>query len=191
MLRILITYAVNDERFPLDFEGCEVEYLRTGIGKAKAAMRLTDAVCRLHPDLVINIGTAGSVKHQVGDIFVCRRFVDRDFMKIRLTGLDYEIDSSALPEEKGWCTEWTPEGICNTGDSFLTETSDAVQGDVFDMEAYAQALVCKEKGIPFVSVKYVTDKIGENSVKHWEDKLTDARKELEIYFKTKSLARQK
>jgi len=33
-----------------------------------------------------------------------------------------------------------------------------------------------------ISVKYVTDIIGQNSVKHWEDKLADARQGLSHYF---------
>ena len=57
-----------------------------------------------------------------------------------------------------------------------------VEGDVVDMEAYAEAQVCNELGIPFLSVKYVTDIIGQNSVKHWEDKLADARRGLSAYF---------
>ena len=56
-------------------------------------------------------------------------------------------------------------------------------GDVVDMEAYAQAQVCRELGIPFLAVKYVTDIVGQNSVKHWEDKLADARRDLTAYFK--------
>ena len=76
---------------------------------------------------------------------------------------------------------WTEEGICNTGDGFLTELTH-VSGDVVDMEAYAQAFVCRSKEIPFISVKYVTDIIGQNSVKHWEDKLVDARQGLSDYF---------
>ena len=51
-----------------------------------------------------------------------------------------------------------------------------------DMEAYAQAFVCNSKEIPFISVKYVSDVIGQNSVKHWEDKLADARTGLSHFF---------
>ncbi len=59
-----------------------------------------------------------------------------------------EIDSSALlSEEKGYCTHWTEHGICNTGDGFLTELTH-VSGDVVDMEAYAQAFVCRSKRNP-------------------------------------------
>ncbi|MBP7266113.1 MAG: nucleosidase, partial [Bacteroides sp.] len=41
---------------------------------------------------------------------------------------------------------------------------------------------CRAKNVPFISVKYVTDIIGQNSVKHWEDKLADARKGLGEFF---------
>ena len=51
-----------------------------------------------------------------------------------------------------------------------------------DMEAYAQAFVCRELNVPFLSVKYVTDIIGQNSVQHWEDKLSDARLGLSAWF---------
>ena len=51
------------------------------------------------------------------------------------------------------------------------------------MEAYALAVVCGRMGLPFVSVKYITDVVGQNSVAHWEDRLADARKGLTVYFK--------
>ena len=55
------------------------------------------------------------------------------------------------------------------------------------MEAYAQAQVCQIKSIPFISVKYITDRIGENSIKHWEDKLADARVGLSNFLNNRSL----
>ena len=78
----------------------QVGYLRTGIGKVKSAYYLTDALNRLQPDLVINIGTAGTVGHRVGDIFVCRRFVDRDLQKVQGLGVDCRLDVSGLLEER-------------------------------------------------------------------------------------------
>lgn len=186
-MKILVTYAVQGEftelKFPGVINGEEVQigYLRTGIGKVKSAYHLTEAINQAEPDLVINMGTAGTIRHAVGDVFVCRRFVDRDMQKMVDLGLECELDSSALLAEKGYCLHWTEEGVCNTGDSFLTELGD-VKGDVVDMEAYAQALVCQGKNVPFISVKYVTDIIGQNSVKHWEDKLADARQGLGNFF---------
>ena len=147
----------------------------------KSAYYVSEVFNQAKPDLVINVGTAGSIDCQVGDILVCRHFIDRDMQKLADMGLEYEIDSSALLAEKGYCMHWAGEGICNTGDTFLTELSD-VKGDVVDMEAFAQAFVCRAKNVPFIAVKYVTDIIGQNSVKHWEDKLADARKGLGEFF---------
>ena len=186
-MRILVTYAVQGEFTELKFPGLigeeevQIGYLRTGVGKVKSAFYLSEAINHAQPDLVVNVGTAGTICHQVGDIFVCRHFVDRDMQKLAGLGIECEIDSAALLEAKGYCRHWTENGTCNTGDSFLTELTH-VSGDVVDMEAYAQAFVCRAKEIPFISVKYVTDIIGQNSVKHWEDKLADARQGLSNYL---------
>lgn len=190
-MRILVTYAVQGEFTELKFPGMvgedevQIGYLRTGIGKVKSAFYLSEAINHGQPDLVVNVGTAGTTSHQVGDIFVCRSFIDRDMQKLVDFGAEYEIDSSALLEQKGYCLHWEGNGVCNTGDTFLTELSE-VQGDVVDMEAYAQAMVCRGKNVPFIAVKYVTDIIGRNSVKHWEDKLADARKGLSAFFENLS-----
>lgn len=191
-MKILVTYAVQGEFTELKFlglrEGEEVQigYLRTGIGKSKSAFYLTEAINHGQPDLVINMGTAGAIHHQVGDIFVCTHFIDRDMEKLADLGVEFEIDSSDLLKQAGYCLHWQKEGICNTGDTFLTELSN-VQGNVVDMEAYAQALVCRAKNIPFLAVKYVTDIIGQNSVRHWEEKLADARHALGEFFENKTV----
>ena len=181
MLKLLITNAVQGEFTEIKWPNVDVYYVRTGTGKVKAAYHVSEAINQVKPDLVINLGTAGTDNHQVGDIFVCRRFVDRDMQKLTDLGMEWQIDSSKLLAERGYCLDWQGEGTCNTGDSFLTELTH-VEGDVIDMEAYAQAFVCRSKEIPFVAVKYVTDVIGQNSVKHWEDRLADARKGLSHFF---------
>lgn len=181
MLKILVTYAVQGEFAEIKWPDAEVYYVRTGIGKVKAAFHLAEAIRQVEPDIVINMGTAGTIHHKVGDIFVCRHFIDRDMQKLAGLGLSYQLDTSALLEQKGFCKHWTESATCNTGDSFLTELTD-IEGDVVDMEAYAQAFVCNSKEIPFISVKYVSDVIGQNSVKHWEDKLADARTRLSHFF---------
>ena len=144
MLKILVTYAVQGEFVEIKWPDVEPYYIRTGIGKVKSAFHLAEAIRQVQPDLVLNLGSAGTVNHQVGDIFVCRKFIDRDMQKLAGLGLECEIDSSALLETKGFCKHWTEEGICNTGDGFLTELTH-VSGDVVDMEAYAQAFVCRSK----------------------------------------------
>ena len=71
------------------------------IGKVKAAFHLAEAIRQVEPDIVINMGTAGTIHHKVGDIFVCRHFIDRDMQKLAGLGLSYQLDTSACLNRKG------------------------------------------------------------------------------------------
>jgi nucleoside phosphorylase len=50
------------------------------------------------------------------------------------------------------------------------------------MEAFAIASVCEYHKVPFAAVKYVSDKVGENNLKIWEETLANARKGLADFF---------
>ena len=90
MLKILVTYAVQGEFVEIKWPDVEPYYIRTGIGKVKSAFHLAEAIRQVQPDLVLNIGSAGAVNHQVGDIFVCRKFVDRDMQKLAGLGIEWK-----------------------------------------------------------------------------------------------------
>ena len=188
IMKILFVYAIPEERIEINIPNAEVIYVETGMGKVNAAMKTMRAICEYHPDMVINYGSAGTLNHNIGDIIVCNRFIDRDLQKVTVNGVVSEI-VFGTDEARHVLTEqrlnerakvlW---GTCNTGDSFITSGAD-IEGDVIDMESYAMADVCREMGIPFVSVKYVTDVVGQNSVESWLEKLADARNGLTEFFK--------
>ena len=190
MKKIFVTYAVKEEFIPLKVDGCEIVYIPTGVGKTKSAYVLTKYICQDKPDLIMNIGTAGTLKHRIGDIFISTYFIDRDYEATQLPGIEYKINGLKLlgshPSLQNWVSNYDKSGICSTGDTFITEAA-SFQGDIVEMEAYAQAYVCKELNIPFLSVKYVTDIIGKNSVKHWDDKLTEARTGLAKWFEEQNI----
>lgn len=179
-MNILVTYAFDEELFPFEIPGTSLKFLKTGMGKVLSAFRLTQALCQEKPDLVLNVGTAGTLNHEVGDIFVCHRFIDRDMEKIELPKVCSDITFS---EKVGVqiIDNYERVGVCNTGDSFVTKVAN-LNGDVVDMEAFAQAQVCKELNVNFVSVKYITDVIGQNSGEIWLNKLHDAREALKEFF---------
>ena len=188
IMKILFVYAIPEEKIEINIPNVEVIYVETGMGKVNAAMKTMRAICEYHPDMVINYGSAGTLNHNIGDIIVCNRFIDRDLQKVTVNGVVSEI-VFGTDEARHVLTEqrlnerakvlW---GTCNTGDSFITSGAD-IEGDVIDMESYAMADVCREMGIPFVSVKYVTDVVGKNSVESWQEKLADARHGLTEFFK--------
>lgn len=184
MKKILVVHAVQEEFVLPEIKGATITHVITGIGKAKATMRLTEAICKDRPDLVLNIGTAGTLKHKVGDIFVCQEFIDRDFLGANIPGVEAEVDFKSELLNIDFVQNWFSrgvQGICNTGDSFVSQAQSFL-GDIVDMEVFAQAIVCKHFNLPLVSVKYVTDIIGQNSIQHWEAKLADARKDLTNWF---------
>ncbi|MFT3738563.1 MAG: hypothetical protein QM786_07375 [Breznakibacter sp.] len=182
---VLICYAVDREHVVFDCPHLKLKYCKTGVGKVEAALSVMEAI-RLHnPVLVVNVATAGTVLHEVGSIHLCTRFVDRDMEKLTAFGVPCHEDFSNEPQlDLGGLV---PTSVCNTGDTFMTEGGGT--GDVFDMEAFAIARVCRLAEIPFVAVKYATDVIGQNSVKHWVDKLADAREGLKAYMENEFLAK--
>ncbi|MCM1107666.1 MAG: hypothetical protein NC388_01290 [Clostridium sp.] len=194
MTDILAIHAVEGEHIDLHLDGARITQLLTGVGKAQTAILLTRQLCLHKPRLVINYGSAGTLRHAVGDILVCRHFADRDLSPIAIPHTGEPISTAHLLRESGLCTDWHSladvdagyEALCSTGDSFVTDAQKA-DGDVVDMEAYAAALACRIQGVPFISVKYVTDIVGQNSLRAWEEKLADARTGLARFFATHTL----
>ena len=77
-IKLLVVQALPDEYTPTPLPGATVEHVYTGVGKVNATFRLTEAIYRVHPDVVLNVGTAGTTKHRLGDIVLCTQFIDRD-----------------------------------------------------------------------------------------------------------------
>ena len=181
IMKILIVYAIPQEKIEVNIPNAEVIYVETGMGKVNAAKKTMRAICEYHPDMVINIGSAGTLNHKVGDIFVCNHFIDRDLRKVTLDGVvsELEFGNDAINRIFTGCD--LMYGTCNTGDSFITQ-GNYIEGDVIDMESFAEADVCREMGVPFFAVKYVTDVVGQNSSEEWFAKLADARAGLKHFF---------
>ncbi len=189
MLNILIVYAVEEERVNVEIPGCKFHYCRTGVGKVAASIAVERSIATHKPDAVINIGTAGAVTYEIGSVHLCKRFVDRDMEKLQNFGVPFEEDFIDLIDKCGLFSNWKFDSVCNTGDTFLT-TADGT-GDVFDMESFAVARVCRNHNIPFVGIKCVTDIIGKNSIKHWEEKLAEAQRILQNYVNNMNISAPK
>lgn len=175
-LHIFIVKACEEEPIlftPENFPDIDFTFITTGVGKVNATMNLTREIMKNKPDFVINLGTAGADKpNKIGDIKVCTRFSDRNLEDDCSLSEEnysplYNTDMNLIPEDGS---------LCSTGDNFLLESRN--DADVYDMEAFALAKVCQEFKIPFVSVKYITDIIGENSIDVWKNNVTSSGKVL-------------
>lgn len=186
---ILLVMALPSESQEL-FEKNNVEPLYTGVGKVNAAYALTKKITEIKADggkidLVVNLGTSGSKKFKKGELVECTSFVQRD-MDTRAFG--YELGKTPAEDEIPLYLD-TPKrfdnlrtGICGTGDSFATEAPE-IKCDVFEMEAYALAKVCRNENIEFSAVKYISDGADDEAAEDWEDCLDDNSKKLFKFYK--------
>lgn len=158
--------------FALEMEAAEVfneqNTLFVGVGKVNATYELTKAIHQKKPDLIVNLGSAGSSVFKKGDVVCCTQFVQRD---MDVSGLGYEryvTPYTNIPSvlQYGLQMEPFPLGICGTGDNFEmghTET----KYDVVDMEAYAIATIAMKEKIPFLCLKYISDGADDNAAEDW------------------------
>ncbi len=185
MLNVLIVYAVEEERVQVDMPNCNFHYCKTGVGKVAASIAVSRAIDIHKPDVVLNIGTAGSVEYEIGSVHICCKFIDRDMEKLQNFGVPFYVDFSDEVQRTGLFKDWEFDSICNSGDTFLTSADGT--GDVFEMESFAVAGLCEAHQIPFVAVKCVTDIIGQNSIQHWEEKLGEAQSILQKFVNENTL----
>lgn len=178
-----MVHAMDEEKGNIKLPGHELYFCQTGFGKVKAGLAALAAIIDIKPDLVLNFGSSGSINHEIGEIFICSRFVDRDLKKVAIPGIICELEFSLELDNASLFRNYSNKYSVNTGDSFVTNPEDAGEdSDVIDMEAFAIASACKKTNLPFISVKYVSDIVGKNSVKAWTDKLSDAKRELEKFI---------
>lgn len=146
----------------------DVNKVVTGIGKVNAAYELTRAIHTNRPDLIVNLGSAGSTVFKHGGIVCCTSFIQRD-MDVRGLGFElYETPLSGInPVLKyGIKIKGLPEAVCGTGDSF--EMSHSVNAyTVIDMEAYPLALIAMKEQIPFLCLKYISDGADGTAAEDW------------------------
>ncbi len=124
---------------------------------------------------MLNFGTAGAARLEVGGLVACNRFYQRD-MDVAPLGFAPGVtpfDDSPAILEFPVVFDALPSGICGTGDSFSTDHC-GTYCDVVDMEAYALAKVCWLRGAKFAAVKYVSDNANSDAAQSWQQQLDKA-----------------
>jgi adenosylhomocysteine nucleosidase len=142
--------------------------LVTGIGKVNAAYSLTKQIFTHRPELIVNLGSAGSNVFKRGEVVCCTKFIQRD-MDVRGLGFQlYETPLSGIPPvlEYGWGMNGLQQGVCGTGDSFQMDHS-ATEYTIVDMEAYPLAQIAMKEKIPFLCLKYISDGADGSAAEDW------------------------
>ena len=179
----------------------EVEHLVTeydivvsGIGKINATIATYKTIKKYNPDLIINFGTAGSLRKwsyvpryiEIKGLVDCKYFIQRD-MDAR--GLGFELGETPY-ENNIPMTITAPDHsintinsqlICATGNNFVQSDID-IQADIVDMEAYAIAKTCYLEKIPFVCFKYISDSADDDAPKEFMNNVKKAGKAFTEYL---------
>jgi adenosylhomocysteine nucleosidase len=159
---ILLSYAMPEEapRCPIP---THCRRVLTGIGKVLAVTQIAKAICERRPELIVNVGFCGGLNGSAQGALVLpseTRQWDLDLRPLDLPlGHGYamhcplrlpRVDLRALPNP-----------VCGriiSGDRFVDSSVHVdPQAVAVDMETAAIALLACEFGIPFVSVREVSD----------------------------------
>ena len=171
----------------------EIVLWQCGIGKVNAAVGTMRLVAQHHPDAIISTGLAGGidVKMQVMDVLAASQSVYHDVdcgvglgcQLGQVQGLParFDADKRLLAHAEELSLEGDERlmtGLICTGDQFITDRQrlDVIKGNfpdglACDMESAAIAQTCHLLGVPFLSLRVISDTPGrtDNHQQQWED----------------------
>jgi len=149
--------------------GDRLPLLITGVGKVRAAVAVSTLLAQSRPSEVINLGTAGGLRHGLDGVHEVGVVMQHDF------------DSDAIEHTTG--LSFGPPIVLGhgltlaTGDQFVQggPLREALEqrADLVDMEGYAVAAACRMAEVPVRLVKLVSDDADEHALTNWVDSVRD------------------
>lgn len=154
------------------FEAAGITVSYSGIGKINAAAKAAELIHRHGATFILNLGTAGSDRFPTHTLVECSAVVQRD---MDISPLGFPVGETPMDPIGGRIDleelfPDLPKGVCGTGDIFETGAP-RVPCDLVDMEAYAIAKVCRQNGVGFAALKYITDGCDHNAHNDWQANL--------------------
>ncbi len=168
----------------------EYLFLNSGIGKINAAITTTMLITKYNPDLIISIGTAGGIGHnmQVSDFVIADKMA---FWDVDVTAFNYEIgqlpDSTKYLEVKDHqklvdliqkLNVKTHVGTIVTGDSFVCDEakrqyieSNFENVHAIEMESTSILMTSQKLDTNCVVLRTISDMANEESSVSFEDYL--------------------
>ena len=144
----------EDENIKI-FEKNNIKLVITGIGKQKTAIGLTKYLCqRERPDLIINIGYAGSVNCKIGSWISVNKSYNLEW---NIPGEQrYSMDD--LGRQDLLTIDELEKLPCYSAECFVNNT-DIKENVLFDMELHSVTLLADLYNIPLISLKKVSDNL--------------------------------
>jgi len=161
-----------------DLAGHQVVVAISGFGKVAASSTVTTMLDRYEPSAVLFTGVAGGIDHTVrrGDVVVADALVQHDFdaspivpkyvipsLGVSRIESDPELVAVAVEAAEGMGHS-VHRGLVASGDRFIDDPAEVatLRSELpgilaVEMEGAAVAQVCREREVPFVVVRAVSD----------------------------------
>jgi len=179
-------------------ENKNVVVVKSNVGKVNSARVCQMMIDKFEIELVINVGTAGSVDNRlnIGDIVVAKKLVQYDFDvtpfgrklgEIENIGEYIEVKNELLDLFNDMDVHI---GCIASGDKFIVnnEEKDNIR-NIFkalciEMEGASIAQVCALDNIPFLVIRSISDTLKkDNNVLTYEEFLEHSSKQIAIFMK--------
>lgn len=139
----------------IEEENIKLNLIITGIGKQKTAIGLTKYLCENDkPDLIINIGYAGSVNCKIGSWISINKSYNLEW--------DIPGEQKYSMDDLGRQDLVTIDELenlpCYSAECFVNNT-DIKENAIFDMELHSISLLADLYNIPLASIKKVSDNL--------------------------------
>jgi len=179
-------------------ENKNVVVVKSNVGKVNSARSCQILIDKFNPNLVINVGTAGSVDNtlEIGDVVVANALVQYDFDvtpfgrklgEIENIGECIKVNNNLLNLFDGMDVTI---GCIASGDKFIVNTEEKNNiRNIFnalcvEMEGASIAQVCYLDNIPFLVIRSITDKLDGSSKVDFEEFLEISSKNAASILKT-------
>lgn len=173
--RTLFVMATDHEYGPA--LRARIDPLITGVGVVEAAAVTAAVLAGLAepPDLVVSLGSAGSRRKPLGEVFQVSHVSWRDVDASPLgfpRGVTPFLDVAPVQPLATPVADW-PTATLSTGSDIVSgDAYDRIDADLVDMETWAVLRVCQRAGIPLMGLRGVSDGPGElDSIHGWTELL--------------------
>jgi len=160
-MSVLVVVATEAEA---EFVPSGMRMVVTGIGKTAAAVAVTRAVLQERPSEIVNVGSAGALRHGLSGLFEVGTVLNHDMNGDAVRALGYDpLDVLELG---------VSDIVLASGDVFVSDPDVrarlAERAHLVDMEGYGVAYAAAELGVPVTLVKHVSDNADETAL-DWVD----------------------
>lgn len=164
--------------------------VKSNVGKVNSSRICQMMIDKFNIDLIINVGTAGSVSNDlnIGDVVVASKLVQYDFDvtpfgrklgEIENVGEYINVDDNLLSLFNGLDIKY---GVISSGDKFIYKIEDKnyirqeFDALCVEMEGASIAQVCFLNKTPFLVIRSITDKLDGSSKVEFEEFLESSSK---------------